>query len=691
MVQHKHPCWLSALVVGQLLLCTTLPAAIVQTGDVSPDVSSWTDYTWGYIGDTSHGSVLVDEGSVLTSREAVLGRNPGITGTTMVMGAGSRWTNIAPFSGNLYVGGSGNGILTIDAGGEVRTTNAYLGNNAGSTGTAAVTGLGSRWTNSVALYVGNVGNGTLTVSDGGEVIAAIFYASLSDLFGDGTITATNGAVLDADLLFNATEGNQKMVPFGSGGTLTFLAAGGVLGAGYKQSGSLTVSDGASISSSTGYLGYQAGSTGTATVAGNGSKWINSGELYVGRLGEATLTVSDGGEVVAGRLYASLSDLLGDGLITATQGAVLDADLSFDATQGNQSTFSIGSGGTLTVQAAGGELGAGYKQSGSLVVRDGINISSSRGYLGYDSGSTGIATVVGAGSEWTIGGLLNVGREGDGTLTVQEGGQVSNGSGNLGRFSGSMGLATVTGAGSKWTNSSILFVGRGGDGTLVVEEGGQVSNTNGLLGYDSGSTGTATVTGAGSKWTSSGALYVGNRGNGTLTVLDGGEVVAGTLYSSLSDLFGDGTITATQGALLDADLVFDATHGNQASVTFGTGGTLNVQAAGGELGVGYKKNGSLGVSDGVTISSSTGSLGYDPGSTGTAIVTGEGSRWTNVGNLVVGRWGDGTLTVEAGGQVSNTNGYVGRFSGSTSTATVIGEGFVMDQHRQSRCWWRISQG
>ena len=53
------------------------------------------------------------------------------------------------------------------------------------------------------------------------------------------------------------------------------------------------------------------------------------------------------------------------------------------------------------------------------------------------------------------------------------------------------------------------------------------------------------------------------GDGSLTVSDGGAVTARTLFASLADLHGNGTITATAGGILDADLRFDATRGSQA--------------------------------------------------------------------------------------------------------------------------------
>ena len=81
----------------------------------------------------------------------------------------------------------------------------------------------------------------------------------------------------------------------------------------------------------------------------------------------------------------------------------------------------------------------------------------------------------------------------GTLSVTNSGAVSNDLGYVARNSGSTGLATVSGPGSQWNNSESLDVGLFGSGTLSVEAGGEVSNTGGAIGSQLGSTGAATVT------------------------------------------------------------------------------------------------------------------------------------------------------------------------------------------------------
>ena len=132
-----------------------------------------------------------------------------------------------------------------------------------------------------------------------------------------------------------------------------------------------------------------------------------------------------------------------------------------------------------------------------------------------------ATVIGAAGAQATG--LRVGVAATGALTIQNGGTVNNTLGIIGDNAGSTGTATVDGAGSRWTNSSDFYVGHSGTGTLTIRNGGAVSNVVGFVGRYSTSTSTATVDGAGSTWTNSSDLLVGYAGNGTLTIRNGGAV------------------------------------------------------------------------------------------------------------------------------------------------------------------------
>ena len=184
------------------------------------------------------------------------------------------------------------------------------------------------------------------------------------------------------------------------------------------------------------------------------------------------------------------------------------------------------GNTATTTLAG-MLRVGYIGPGFLTMESGGVVTNTTGHISSASGSTAVATVTGTGSEWNKSRSLYVGENGGtGTLNVTGGGVVSNTTGYIGDDSGSTGVATVTGPGSQWNNSSNLYVGSSGTGTLNVADGGVVSNTYGFIGKSTGSTGVATVTGTGSEWNNSSDLHVGNSGDGILNIADDGVVTVG---------------------------------------------------------------------------------------------------------------------------------------------------------------------
>ncbi|MFK4498602.1 T5SS/PEP-CTERM-associated repeat protein [Bradyrhizobium japonicum] len=355
-----------------------------------------------------------------------------------------------------------------------------------------------------------------------------------------------------------------------------------------------------------------------------------------------------------------------------------------------------------VGAAGAQarvLWVGISGTGTLTIQNGGTMSNSvLGVLGHIAGSTGTATVDGAGSSWTNSGDLYLGNGGTGTLTIRNGGAVSNGISFLGFRVGSTGTATVDGVGSSWANSTNLFVGYYGIGTLTIQNGGAVSNIVGVLGNNVGSAGTATVDGAGSAWTNSGDLKVGNSGTGTLTIQNGGAVSnavgvlgfnggstgtatvdgAGSAWTNSGDLrvgdSGTGTLTIQNGgAVSDADGYVGLNAGSTGTATVdGVGSSWTNSST---LKVGVAGTGTLTIQNGGTVSNAgIGMLGVNAGSTGTVTVDGAGSSWTNSGNVYVGVLGTGTLTIRNGGAVSSPGVVtIGELAGSTGTVTVDGAG------------------
>ncbi|WP_168195737.1 autotransporter domain-containing protein [Bradyrhizobium sp. NAS80.1] len=172
------------------------------------------------------------------------------------------------------------------------------------------------------LIVGNSGAGMLTIQNGGSVsnASSILGFSPSSIgtavvtgagsswnhtvalivgnSGTGTLTIQNGGSVS-----NVHEGYLGYMA-GSTGTATVTgtgsswSSGGALLVGLFGTGTLSILNGGSVSNAAGYIGWNSSSTGTVTVTGAGSSWSNANVLSVGTSGTGTLTIQNGGTVSA---------------------------------------------------------------------------------------------------------------------------------------------------------------------------------------------------------------------------------------------------------------------------------------------------------------------------------------------------------------------------------------------------------
>ena len=94
--------------------------------------------------------------------------------------------------GNLVIGGSGTGTLTIQNRGTVTDGAGFIGNLPGGLGTVTVTGAGSSWSNAGDVVVGGLGTGALTIQDSGTVNSggggSVGIVCRLDWYGDGDRT-----------------------------------------------------------------------------------------------------------------------------------------------------------------------------------------------------------------------------------------------------------------------------------------------------------------------------------------------------------------------------------------------------------------------------------------------------------------------------------------------------------------------
>ncbi|MCP4376470.1 MAG: PEP-CTERM sorting domain-containing protein [bacterium] len=600
--------------------------------------------------------MTVDGGSDVVSYRCYLaGGGSSQTGTVTVSGDGSTWTN----SVYLYIGDNGIGTLNITNGGAViGGLDSMIGQGSSSTGVVTVSGAGSTWTDSSRLHVGDWGDGTLNIADGGLVevsgnthvayrvgsTGAInfnngtlttggFVADPSKLSGTGTIN-TNGFVGDVDMVFDAASGLVQTFTLNDPGqniTVNLMSpdGSGSIGVGCVGNGSMQISDGLVVQSVDGYLGYQSGSTGVATVSGTGSTWANSGDLYVGRYGNGTLEITDGGVVSSTYGYIGEESASATGAVTVS-----------------------GTGSTWTNSAL---LGVGGLGQATLDITDGGTVNCHYARIAGGRYATAVVTVSGVGSTFANSNRLHVGGDSssNGTLEITNGGAVSNTFCNIGNSSNSTGVVRVSGDGSTWTNSGDLYIGRSGNGIVEITDGGAVSNADSYIGYNSySSTGEVTVSGVGSTWTSSGSLRVGYENDGTLEITDGGVV------SSASGYIGYGS-RSTGLVTVDGE-----------SSTWTDSGTLYVGRFGGAT---------LNITNGGAVSNTYGYIGYGSGA-GLVTVSGTGSTWANSDGLYVGREGDGTLNITNGGAVSSASGSVGSSSDSKGVVTVSGAGSTWTDSR-----------
>ena len=501
-------------------------------------------------GINEHGRLRLEGGSTLNSGYGNVGYDSG-TGTLTVSGADSQWKNNYVLNIGYF---KGTGTLTIENGGVVMSGDSNMG-SVNSTGSATVTGSGSKWQNSESLIVGDHGTGKLTVEKGATVTS---FEGILGNFGTGTaiVTGTNSQWQSSGILVVGLEGtgiltveNGGVVTSGIGIINSFIKGsqsnsnGTVVisgvGSQWKNADSmyihsaaeLNVEAGGIVSNKIGYL------EGAAAITGAGSHWQNGGDLSLES--GSSLNVSDGGEVTIGQtLFTSISNLSGNGTISAN-GAILDADLVFDS--GSQQVQPFGTGGQLTIGP--GDIGVGYRTAGTIAISNGTQLESANGYVGYNTNTSGTATVSGAGSVWHSSNLF-IGPSGTGTLTVENGGLVTNRNGYVGYYGDFDGNGTmkVTGPGSRWENNFNLIIGDVyGKGTLTIENGGVVTSSYGVLAYS----GATTVTGVGSQWLNSGKMRVGVEGKGILTVQDGGIVEIGDVLK----LGTVGTLTGNGGTIV----------------------------------------------------------------------------------------------------------------------------------------------
>lgn len=597
---------------------------------------------------TGSGTLTVQADGTVESGAATLGNQSGATGFAEVGGTNTLWT----VDGDLTVGNSGQGTLTLGSGGQITATgDATLGSQAGSNGNATISDPGTELQINGELKVGDKGNGTMSVENGGYVSLAGNLA-IADSGGTSTLT------LDGN--------GSRMIANGTSATIGGQGDGTMI----VQNAADAVFSGASVS-----LGEKNGANGTLTVQG-GYSTMSAGSLSVGGYGTGTLTVQDSASLSTGANISLGEQTPGTGTATIDNASVTDAGTltiggygtgtltiqnggslnvqGNDITLGEQNTGNgtlnlSGSGSTLTFN---GDMTIGKSGSGTFAVSGGasftgsaMTLASGSGFGGASTGGTGELDINGT-SSVLLSQDLTIGKYGVGTLAMAGGAVLANkGDATLGSQPATEGSATL-GSGSNWTVGGSLTDGSQGTGSITVQGGSSLIANGDSLTIGKQGEGSLSVTGAKSLVHYAGDLIIGKQAAGTFSVANG-ATTAPTASGT-----GDVYIAETSG--INGALTVDGSGSNFAATNLVVGGTSS--KAGGTGSVGLTNGGTLTVSEALTL-----------WNTSSLDVTG---GHATIGNAQQGT-ANGNIYVTSGGKLAGSGNITGNVLATSGTVDVGG--------------------
>ncbi len=266
-------------------------------------------------------------------------------GSATIDGTGANWT----VTGEFAVGDLGKGTLLVEAGGALETGNYngiagfFVGNQAGSVGTATITGTASALTNSGAFVIGNAGSGTLTLSSGAVV----------------KTTVPTGSTTDGAIIGDAS-GSTGQVSISGTGAEWMIGSDLVIGV--AGTGSLTIGAGSTVSAASLLMALKG--AGSLTISGTSAKLTISGNATFGETGKANVTIGSGGllsvggtaEIADGRIGLTGGELSSSKTLQVDTGQLLTGYGTVNASSLINASTVQASGGTLSF--IGGITGTG---------------------------------------------------------------------------------------------------------------------------------------------------------------------------------------------------------------------------------------------------------------------------------------------------------------------------------------------
>lgn len=308
--------------------------------------------------------------------------------------------------------------------------------------------------------------------------------------------------------------------------------------------------------------------------------------------------------------------------------------------------------SVTSDASFGSMSTGSSSGVAIDVYGSGSLTGSSLIVGHATGTESTLIVSGTTAELSTQ-FLYSGFQGSGSITFQDGASGSSNTLSLGSQAGSYGDFTVDGNGTNWTGGiGATAIGVSGEGKYTVSGGAVAADHAVQIGYNQGSKGQAFIDGADTQWNvTGGALNVGYYGEGELAVTSGAQVDA---YKRV--------------------VVGDQQGSNGEISISGTGSSLVVNGTTNDiyLAVGNLGDGQVVLTDGASVSSRVGILGFSVSGNGALDLSGANTKWENTGYLMLGQYGSGEVTVRNDATLtvsSNLGLRIAYMAGSTGTVNI----------------------
>ena len=403
-------------------------------------------------GSTGGGEVLVGgdesgEGPVPTAQSTYVSADSAVSADALASGDGGKVVVFAEGFANVRGHLSARGGPDGGNGGFVETSGRESFEILNTPDTTAPAGEGGQWLidpNNIEIVAGggnlNLPDGDPFVStgDGARLDARLLAAALSGGQGVTVRTSEAGAnsqggdiILNAPVDVESTRGTNTLTldahrDIVINQPVSDAAGGAVLNLVLDAEGEVFVD--ADVTLHDGTLrtdAFEVEVSNGAHVIADGVTWtINAEEISIGDDGLGTVTVRNGGVIVANvdRIEVGAS---GDGRLVIESGADVRGAVNVLIGQDEGRTGEVvvtGSGSTLTAEW----LAVGDKGTGTLSVEDGADVRARWVGVGYNEGADGTVTVTGSGSTLTTAGTdnnIHVGEEGTGECRVLDGGLI----------------------------------------------------------------------------------------------------------------------------------------------------------------------------------------------------------------------------------------------------------------------------